>query len=122
MDSNAVLDILKIIIPALGAWLALWASNRRNHRMWAAKEAIKQADLLSTQSDKLFATYSEMTAQAREIIRTMQVEIIEARTALAGSKSEISRLLSELAEIKQKYAEALRQLESLQTRAPRKRV
>lgn len=118
MDSNAALDILKLAVPAALAWGAAWLTNRRERRAWIEKQEAQQQELLVKQGDRLATGWAEMTAQAREIIRTMQVETIEAKTALAACVGERAQLLSELVAIKAKYETALRELETLSGRTP----
>lgn len=104
-------DILKLLIPALMAWGASWLTNRRERRSHEEKQEAAQRELLVQQSDRLTAGWEGMTAQAREIIRTMQVETVEAKAETAACKAE-------LIEVKRKYETALKELEALSVRMP----
>lgn len=121
LDLKALTDIAKIAVPAVGAWLAAWLTNRRERRQWIEKRESEQQAALSVQSDRLTAGWAEMTTQAREIITRLQVETIDAKTRCAMSEARTAGLERELADVKQKYEEALRELSALRNRAPKPR-
>lgn len=113
-------DLMKVAIPALGAWGATWLSNRRERRVWTEKQEEKQQQLLTSQSDRLAAGWSEMTTQAREIIARLQVETIDAKTRAATAEERNANLRQELDAVRQKYSEALHELEELRERGKRR--
>lgn len=117
MDSSAVfLDIAKLAIPTAAGWWVAWLTNRRERRVHDEKQEAAQQDLLVKQGDRLTAGWAEMTTQAREIIRTMQMETVTAKAELAACLGERGRLLAELATVNAKYEAAIRDLEELSPR------
>lgn len=115
-----LLDFAKIVVPALGAWLAAWLQNLRERRQWTEKQEAEQQKLLTSQADRLSAGWAEMTTQAREIITRLQVETIDAKTRAAVAEERAATLQRELAEIERKYTAALAELDRLKERRPRR--
>lgn len=75
IDLSPLWEVLKILIPAVTVWLAARATSRKDQR----ESELRQQDRLNT-------SWSDMTAQSREII--------------AGLQKEISRLQAEISDIK----------------------
>lgn len=119
MDSD-VADLLKILVPALGAWAAAWLTNRRDRRQWTEKHEADQKVQLSAQAERLAAGWSEMTTQAREIIARLQVETIDAKTRCSLAEGKVAALERDLAEVRARYEAALAALEELQERGTRR--
>lgn len=117
---NSVIDVLKIAIPAMGAWLAAYLSNRKERRQWEDKQREEQHKIIAGQADKLASGWVEMTTQAREIINRLQLETIEAKTQKAVMENELINLREELAEVKAKYSEALAEIELLKQKGTRR--
>lgn len=134
MASNPLdwVDLLKVAIPALGAWGATVLSNRRERHIWTEKQEEKQQALLASSQDRLVGSWAEMTSQAREMISRLQIETIDAKTRAAtaeerlaslkiASEERFANLKQELEDVQQKYAAALRELEELRERGKRVR-
>lgn len=122
--------VLTILVPTLGGWGAAWLANRRERRQYLERQGAAQDERLAKQEERLVTGWSEMTAQARDIIGRLQVETIEAKTRAALAEegkakaerdlSEIrSRLEKELAEVRSMYDMARAELDSLKERGKR---
>lgn len=129
MDFNLV-DLAKIVIPAMGAWVAAWLQNRKERRQWAARQEVEQRAIFGTETARLTGSWNEMTTQMREMITRLQVETIDAKTRAAvaeeraaGLAKELvevrSRLERELADVKRNYEAALAELDRLKERRPK---
>lgn len=119
MDFESLGELAKILIPASVAWGATWLSNRRERRVWTEKREEEQQKFLSSQSDRLVQGWSEMTTQARAIITGLQTETIEAKTRAAMAEERATNLARELSEVRAKYDQAIRDLETLRQRYER---
>lgn len=116
---SSIMEVLKIVVPVLGAWLAAHLSNKKEHRKFE-----------ESQQDKLTTGWSEMTAQSREIIARLQTEIGEmkicvtqaeekaakARQELDDLKDEMTELHRVFDQVKKDYSEAVKELESLRSK------
>lgn len=71
VDLSPLWEVLKILIPAVTVWLAARATSRKDQR---------ESEL--RQQDKLNTSWSDMTAQSREIIGGLQKELAEMRQRL----------------------------------------
>lgn len=71
IDLSPLWEVLKILIPAVTVWLAARATSRKDQR---------ESEL--RQQDKLNTSWSDMTAQSREIIAGLQRELAEMRNRL----------------------------------------
>lgn len=123
-------QVLTIVIPALGAYLAAWLQNRKDKRVEEVKREALAQQMFTSQADKLNAGWAEMTTQAREIITRLSVETIDAKTRAsicedradaaedrADSAEDKSRRLElEVSAITERYKDAIRQLEDLKAK------
>lgn len=133
MASVDWLEVLKIAVPAAGAWMAAYLANRKERREWTAKREAQQQKVLDSQADKLSAGWVEMTSQAREIINRLQMETIDAKTRskvaeekvielardFSLAEEKIEGLEREIAEVRGKYETAQREIAILKERRPR---
>lgn len=121
MDYGWLIEIAKILIPALGAWLAIYLSNRNKRE--------------SEKRDQYTAGWSQMTAQSREIINDLQNEVVSLRTKVGVTEErlketeeekreleeEMEELRKSFEDIKREYAFVTRELETIKaTRSRRK--
>lgn len=120
LDSESVNvgQVLTIVIPALGAYLAAWLQNRKDKRQEESKREALAQQMFASQSDKLNAGWSDMTAQAREMINRLLLETIDAKTRAALAEDRADDLAKEIVECRLKYEGAIRQLEELRSIRP----
>lgn len=126
IDRALTYDILKIAVPALGAWGAAWLANRRENRVWRDKQGEREREMLDKQSDKLSTGWVEMTSQAREMINRLTIETIDAKTRASvaeeksrGLEEKNKGLEKELENVKKMYYQALAEIDELKERGRR---
>lgn len=118
-DKALAYDVLKIAVPALGAWGAAWLANRRENRVWRDKQGEREREMLDKQSDKLSTGWVEMTSQAREMINRLMVETIDAKTRASVAEERSRGLEKELEDVKKMYSLALAEIDELKERGRR---
>lgn len=113
------LDVLKIVIPALLAYLASRMQAKREQRTAQAtiEEATRQQ--IAQKEDRLTASWESMTTQARELLSRAYADAAEATAARRAAEGKLSTLEQELASLQRRYDEAVEELDELRKR-PRK--
>lgn len=118
-ELQLLVDAAKILVPAAGAWIAAWLANRREHKQWIKQQEDQHQKAFASQSDRLSASWAEMTTQAREIITRLQVETIDAKTRAAVAEERIQSLERDLVDVRMRYEAAKLEIENLRTNRPR---
>lgn len=115
-----IVEVLKIIVPALGAWLLAYLTNKRERQQWLQKREANQEQMLASQIDKQSGAWSEMTTQMRQMITRLQELAVEAQTRANIAEEAAERYERELVNLKAKYEEALKLIEELKKKIPKK--
>lgn len=115
-----VLDILKIVVPALLAYLASRMQARKEQHAAQGSMEQRTREQLAKQQEGVFEEYRTISLQAREVVAESYREAAEAKAACRLAEVKNDTLEGELAELRRKYDKAVEELEELRERVSRR--
>lgn len=116
-SGDQVIEIAKLIIPALGAYLL--SRMQANKAQKAAQDTIEMRtrEQLAQERAGVFDEYRALNLQSKDIVDKAYQKAAEEAAARRIAEAKIMTLESELAELKRQHGEAIEELDELRRRA-----
>lgn len=123
---DAIVEILKIAVPALLAYLVSRVQARKDQRLAQGSieertraQLADQQEGIITEYRAVISSHQSMTDQARKVVMEAYQEAAEDKAARRLAEAKAQTLETELAALQRKYDNAMRELDEL--RQPKRR-